>query len=180
MTVGCQTLFRATTGAARTTFHIPGTVASDGCSQAISHHCPHPAEEKQAQGGEDTCPEPHRKSVRLKLTPQASRPTAWPFAFLSALSFERAPNPTCAHVVLLLLPFFPPLKGGRISSYLPSSLSSSFCPQGSAQLVKTSIGQSTQTWPKSYSYHPLSRILQNPLSFLNHIINGYYLLKHLV
>lgn len=174
MTVGWQSFFRATTVAARTTFHIPGTVGVDGCSQAISHHYPHPAEEKLAQRGEDTCPEPHSESVRLKLTPQASWPMAWPFAFLWFSVLKE-------HVVfLLLLPLFPPIKGGKISSYLPSSLSSQFCPQGSAQLVKTSIGQPTQTWPKSYSYHPPSRILQNSLSFLNHIINGYYLLKHLV
>lgn len=156
MTVGCQSLFRATTGAARATFHIPGY------SQAISHHCPHPAEEKQAQRGEDTYPEPHRESARLKRTSQDSWLRAWPVAFLLALSFWLPPVPAA---VLLLLPLFPPLKGGRISSYLLSGLSSPFFPQGSAQLVETSIGRSAQTWPKSYSYHSPSRILQNPLSF---------------
>lgn len=105
MTVGCQSLFRATTGAARATFHIPGY------SQAISHHCPHPAEEKQAQRGEDTYPEPHRESARLKLTSQDSWPRAWPVAFLLALNFKRTPNPTRACCCPLTTPIISSPKG---------------------------------------------------------------------
>lgn len=99
-----------------TTFHMHGTV---GYSQATSSHCPHPVEEEEAQSGEDTCLRPHSPSARLELTPQASWPRTWPFAFLWALSFKRISNPTWAHCSPYLHLRFPPLSEGESAGTCP-------------------------------------------------------------
>lgn len=132
-------------------------------------------EEKQAQRGKDTCPRPHRESARLKIIAQASWPRLWPSAFPLILSFQRIPlRPVCS----LTTPFTYPPQGWRISSYLPSHLSSSPHPQGPAQLRTPQVSP-----PRLAQILFLSprKISQHPLPFLNHNANnGYCLLKHLL